>query len=80
MKLPTLTEIAKGTAHFVQYADGELLYDLKWSEAECASVHTMQLRIPLSDAGSGAFTPTMRGTQVLRWVRKHAEMLREATS
>lgn len=85
MKIPSLTEIAKSTASFVKYEDGELHYRLSWSDPRTSSSsgpplppHEMVFRIPLADAGAGAFLPTMRGVEILRWARKHADMLRDA--
>ena len=73
MKLPTLVQIAKGWAHFELYADGELHYRLDWTDG--IEEEHLEFRIPIDDSGSGAFTPIMRGIEVLRWVRKHVEVI-----
>lgn len=81
MNLPTLTQIGKGEAIFQWYSEGALRYELWWKDTdedgrEC--LHVMPFDIPVAEAGGGQFTPTMKGLSVLRWARKHVEMLKEA--
>lgn len=86
MKLPTLTQIGKGEAYFLKYRSGELWYSLFWREdggpvgQTCDGVkqHCLDFPIPISDSGDGDFIQTMSGMSVLRWVRKHVELIRQA--
>lgn len=73
VKLPTLTQIAKGTADFVRYRTGELWYSLEWWDDEVELYKRMEFPIPLDDAGNGDFIPQMKGMAVLRWARKEVE-------
>lgn len=47
MKLPTLTQAAKGTAAFLRYEDGALWYHLDWHESDVPYVaHSFEFPIP----------------------------------
>ena len=74
MKLPTLTQIAKGEANLIKYQDGNLWYDLAWT-GDDSMKHTFMFPIHWSDAGEGDFFPVMRGITIVRWARKHVELL-----
>jgi hypothetical protein len=71
--LPTLTQIAKGTALFGWYSDGVLHYDLYWTDRAdgdpLSSDLVFPVDIPVSDAGGGHFTAVMKGMNILRWAR-----------
>lgn len=85
VRLPKLTEIAKGTARLLKYRDGELIYELSWYADDDGDeqLHPRRLTFPIRVAGeagldpstSGDFEIEMRGTQVLRWARKYVEQL-----
>lgn len=83
MKTPSLLEVAKMHCHFVKYQEGLLWYlarldgDQAGSEADLAAGHFL-FPVPVEDAGEGAFLPCMKGINLLRWARKHMEMLEEA--
>lgn len=85
MKLPTLTQIAKGEAFFSKYSLGELWYVLFWREdggsieQGCDNVHqwALDFPIPVSDAGDGDFFYFMKGLNILRWARKYVEAIKE---
>lgn len=77
MRLPTLTEIAKGVALFRWYSDGILRYDAIWTNLTPGD-STFPIDIPIDDAGGGFFTPEMKGLNVLRWARKQLQTLEEA--
>lgn len=79
MRLPTLTDIGKGEALFQWYSDGVLRYRIVWTDLTPGD-STFDVDIPIEDAGGGHFTPTMKGLNVLRWARKHLELIKEAQS
>ena len=82
-RLPTLTQIAKGSANFDYYKDGVLYYTLLWDDGddhppgEIGSHLLEYIPIPVDDAGAGVFTPNMKGMNVLRWARKYVELIRQ---
>ena len=73
MTLPTITQIAKSTCTFVRYEAGKI-----WYHAFDDGGPYLDFPIPVEDAGDGAFLPTMKGVELLRWARKHLEYLRSA--
>ena len=82
MKLPTLTQAAKGSASFSRTTNETIWYALVWHDEvegdlgqEIGSSHTMEIPIPRDDMGEGTFMPAMKGIEILRWIRKHIEVL-----
>ncbi len=93
MKLPTLTQLAKGVAYFKWYSDGILRYDVSWEEILTepdyrgpehgdaiigSKLHVFSIDIPIADAGGGFFTEEMKGLNVLRWARKQLDVVKQA--
>jgi hypothetical protein len=76
MKLPGMLNIAKGQAEFLKYRSGKLWYRLEWRDGE--GFEFFDFPIPLDDAGDGDFLPTMKGTNLMRWARKHVDLLKLA--
>lgn len=52
MKLPTVVQIAKGTAHFQWYSDGVLRYEVIWNDSGDV-VHSMLIRFSPKERISG---------------------------
>lgn len=77
MKLPTLTQAAKGRATFEWYSEGQLMYRLHWSDDDFAS-GTLDVLVPIDDAGGGHFTPIMKGLNLMRWIRKTIDGIKDA--
>jgi hypothetical protein len=84
MKLPTLTQLAKGYAYLDWYSDGVLRYHIRWTDENVDDPHLakekleFQVDIPISDTGGGQFTPMMKGLNILRWARKQLESIQES--
>lgn len=74
---PSLVQIAKGEAYFVEYRDQKLFYKLIY-KADSGYENSITFPIPLDDAGDGSFTQIMKGIQVQRWARKFVEQIKEA--
>ena len=77
MKLPTLTQAAKGSASFSRATAETIWYALIWEEGDF--VRLMEIPIPRDDMGEGTFMPNMKGIEILRWTRKQIDLLREGT-
>ena len=75
-RLPTLVQAAKGICDFEGYEDGVLYYRLTWysgggvGEIPQATSSSLRFPVPCDDSGSGRFEPTMKGINMLRWIRK----------
>lgn len=81
MKLPSIVELAKETAVFIRYQDRQLFYSIpyEWTHSpEGSFCKKLEVPIPVEDAGEGEFLPLMKGIQLIRWIRKHLDFLRES--
>lgn len=74
---PSLVQIAKGEAYFVEYRDYKLFYKLVY-KADNGYENSITFPIPISDAGEGSFVQVMKGIQVQRWARKFVDDIRDA--
>jgi len=77
VNLPTLVQIAKGDAYFVEYNQGKLWYELIY-QMDNGYSDKLRFPIPVDDAGDGAFVIQMKGINVQRWARKQVELIRQA--
>lgn len=78
MNLPTLVQAAKGTATFLRYEgypEPRLMYRLAYYDEDAVDIQYLDFPIPVADSAAGSFEPTMPGINVLRWVRKHCELM-----
>lgn len=78
MKLPRITQVAKGLAKFLRYQDGNLWYSVPWIEDDNSASHDFEFPIPVDDAGGGEFLPVDKALTFMRWMRKHLEYLNGA--
>lgn len=82
MKLPTILQLAKGTAKFLYYTDFELWYDIMWCDDADVKHFQFPIRLfgdgnaPIRDAG-GCFMAEEKGLALMKWARKHLEMLQK---
>ena len=74
MKFPKIMELAKGQAEFVRYQDGQLFYEIPWTDDD-GGVNWFMFPVPVTGAGEGEFLPIMKGISLLRWIRPHLAML-----
>ena len=72
MKLPTLTQMAKSSCDLVEVRDKSIIYSVDWSDTE----PTLTVSVPLDEA-VGTFDLAMPGIRLLRWIRKHVELLQQ---
>lgn len=77
MKIAKLSELAKGECEFLRYQEGNLYYVVRWTEPG-PEFRMMEFPVPVEDSGDGGFFPKMKGIELLRWARKHLEMLEKA--
>jgi len=75
VRLPRITQVAKGIASFQRYEDGNLWYQITWEEDDHSRTHHFDFPIPVSDAGGGEFLPHDKALTFMRWIRKHLEYL-----
>jgi hypothetical protein len=68
--LPTGIEAAQDTVEFQYFQENNLWYRLKTSG--------FHFPIPVSDTNEGIFKATMKGIEVLRWVRHHVEFIKNS--
>lgn len=88
MRLPTVLELARGTATFQRYQDGALWYAIPWEEFRqgvfegeeraCCETRLFEFPIQVSDAGGGEFLPQDKALTFMRWIRRHLEYLHGA--
>lgn len=84
MKTPSLTELAKGEATFERYQEGVLWYKVSYNwHADVLGdsdgyLDYISIPVPIDDAGGGSFEPKMKGLSLMRWIRKHLELINDA--
>lgn len=86
MKLPSIVELAKGEATFVRYEDGTLWYEIFYNDHDSFVMRPFEFPIQVYDTGKeaefadagGVFDSRMKGVTLMRWIRKHLELLNEA--
>lgn len=71
MYIPTIKEMVKDQkkARFIHYCDGEL-----WYTTECG----FEFPVPLNDVGNATFLAEDKAILLMRYIRKHKEMLESA--
>jgi hypothetical protein len=90
MRIPTIKELMHEQARFVKYQDGKLWYQLTYcyeenKTSEFGNVYRTQLPaifdFPIDvrgeDAG-GEFGSSEKAITLMRWIRKHIELLAKA--
>ena len=65
-----LKELINYNPVFLYYRQGEMWYKIE-EEGEIL----FEFPIPISDTGTGVFHHTMRGPELMRWIRKHLEAI-----
>lgn len=83
MRLPKLTDLAKGIAEFDRYEGGSLWYKSFWSyEEENGDIFLCRFEFPVpvldSPDTGGSFGAKEKGITLMRWIRKHLEFLQQS--
>jgi hypothetical protein len=75
MAFPSIVELAKRTAVLERYNGGKLWYMIECDDGSL--FQHFRFPIPVEDSGEGDFLPEMKGINLMRWIRKHIEHLKE---
>jgi hypothetical protein len=82
MRSPTLAELVKRPARFVRFEDGNLYYAIEPEELPIIFEFPISVfsdhKGGLSDDVGGVFLPEMKGISLMRWIRKHLELINGA--
>lgn len=73
MKIPTLIQAAKGKAELQFCSRRGANYVLSWWDE--GQLEYMPFTVPWDDAGDGDFYHNENGLTLMRWIRKHLEMI-----
>ncbi len=85
MRIPTIKELMHEQARFVKYENKKLWYQILYTEAAGGkqtngTPHIFDFPIDIYDAGGGEFGSSERAITLMRWIRKHIELLTEAVA
>lgn len=78
MKLPTVKQLVRENAKLVRYRDGNLWYQILWSQDDSSFGGIFDFPVPVSDTGGAEFGSNERAIYLMRWIRRHIEFLTEA--
>lgn len=78
MKLPTVKQLVRAQAKLVRYRDGNLWYQILWSQDDFSFGGIFDFPVAVSDTGDAEFGSNEKGIYLMRWIRKHIEFLTEA--
>lgn len=63
---------------FQYYRDGSLWYVFRYSEDNPARITEFLFPVPISDTGTATFNAMDKAIIFMRWIRKHADAIKEA--
>ncbi len=80
MNLPLLKDLVKkdNYVRFVKYFDGNLWYITYAQNLAGKIINPFEFPVPISDIGNATFLAEEKSTMMMRYIRKHLEMLKKA--
>lgn len=78
MKIPKIKQLIREQARFTHYEEGNLWYQVIWTDDDGAWGGLFDFPIPVEDAATGRFLSSDRAMIFMRWMRKHIELLTKA--
>ncbi|CAN5694032.1 hypothetical protein BH10CYA1_BH10CYA1_04640 [soil metagenome] len=77
MNVTLKTLIKDNIANFVCYRDGDLWYRIEVSGSpETSEQFVFDFPVPIGDTGTGVFNADVKAVTLMRWVRKHFEIIK----